>query len=71
MNQSGYQFTPCVTHRFVEADYEEVVYECGDAPEFDRSCWLDVKFTLGLEFPNLPYLIDGDVKLTQTIAIHQ
>lgn len=23
------------------------------------------KFNLGLDFPNLPYLIDGDVKLTQ------
>ncbi|KAL5250186.1 hypothetical protein ACHWQZ_G016046 [Mnemiopsis leidyi] len=54
---------------FAQADYEEVAYECGDAPEFDKSCWLDVKFNLGLEFPNLPYLIDGDVKLTQTVAI--
>lgn len=54
---------------YVEADYEEVAYECGDAPGFDRSSWTDVKFTLGLEFPNLPYLMDGDVKLTQTIAI--
>jgi len=54
---------------YVEADYEEVTYDCGDAPDFDRSCWMDVKFTLGLEFPNLPYLMDGDVKLTQTVAI--
>lgn len=27
------------------------------------------KQTLGLDFPNLPYLIDGDVKLTESSAI--
>lgn len=27
------------------------------------------KESLGLEFPNLPYLIDGDLKLTETRAI--
>ena len=42
--------------RYAGADYEDVVYECGDAPDFDRSAWMDVKFNLGLEFPNLPYL---------------
>lgn len=41
----------------------------GEAPNWDRSHWLDVKFTKGLAFPNLPYYIDGDVKLTQTHAI--
>ena len=28
-----------------------------------------MKNTLGLELPNLPYLIDGDFKLTQSAAI--
>ncbi|GIX89415.1 glutathione S-transferase Mu 1 [Caerostris extrusa] len=28
-----------------------------------------VKFTLGLDFPNTPHFIDGDTKLTQTVAI--
>merc|ERR1712179_320576 len=32
--------------------------------EFD-----DNKFSLGLDFPNLPYYIDGDVKITQSNAI--
>ena len=32
---------------------------------------MDVKHTLGLAFPNLPYLIDGDFKLTETLAIHK
>ena len=45
------------------------MYECGDGPTYDRSAWLDKKFTLGFDFPNLPYLEDGDVKLTQTVAI--
>ena len=25
---------------------------------FDKSCWFNVKNSLGLDFPNLPYLID-------------
>lgn len=28
------------------------------------------KFNLGLDFPNLPYFIDGDYKITETLAIH-
>lgn len=44
-------------------------YKIGDAPDFSREDWFSKKFTLGLDFPNLPYLIDGDVKLTQSIAI--
>jgi len=31
--------------------------------------WYKEKFTHGLDFPNLPYWIDGDVKLTQSLAI--
>lgn len=32
---------------------------------------MDEKYTLGLDFPNLPYLIDNekDVRLTQSMAI--
>uniref|UniRef100_A0A8D1LHH8 Glutathione S-transferase n=1 Tax=Sus scrofa TaxID=9823 RepID=A0A8D1LHH8_PIG len=39
------------------------------APDYDRSQWLSDKFKLGLDFPNLPYLIDGAHKLTQSNAI--
>uniref|UniRef100_A0A131XX26 glutathione transferase n=1 Tax=Ixodes ricinus TaxID=34613 RepID=A0A131XX26_IXORI len=49
--------------------FEDKQYKFGPAPDFDRSDWLKEKFTLGLEFPNLPYFIDGDVKLTQSLAI--
>ena len=52
-------------------DYEMIEYEQGDAPDFNSSCWFDVKPTLGLAFPNLPYLIDGDHSMTETMAIHK
>ncbi|CAN7985842.1 unnamed protein product [Ixodes hexagonus] len=34
-----------------------------------RSEWLADKPRLGLDFPNLPYLVDGELKLTQSLAI--
>ncbi|CAI5777423.1 glutathione S-transferase Mu 1-like [Podarcis lilfordi] len=49
--------------------YEDKQYAFGDAPDFDRSQWTNVKETLGLDFPNLPYLIDGEMKITQSNAI--
>ncbi|XP_040574939.1 glutathione S-transferase Mu 3 [Lepeophtheirus salmonis] len=50
-------------------DYEEKKYSCGPAPDFDKSSWLAIKQSISLDFPNLPYYIDGDVKLTQSNAI--
>lgn len=35
------------------------------------SDWDRCKQSLGLEFPNLPYFIDGDVRITETLAIHE
>ncbi|XP_076976104.1 glutathione S-transferase Mu 1-like [Tamandua tetradactyla] len=54
---------------YTESDYEEKTYTMGDAPDYDRSQWLNDKFKLGLDFPNLPYLIDGAQKITQSNAI--
>ncbi|CAK8678978.1 unnamed protein product [Clavelina lepadiformis] len=55
---------------FCGVDYEDKRYEMiGEPPNVNRSDWLDVKFKLGLDFPNLPYIIDGDVKMTQQWAI--
>ncbi|GBM14909.1 Glutathione S-transferase [Araneus ventricosus] len=31
--------------------------------------WLKEESSLGLDFPSLPYYLEGDIKLTQTIAI--
>lgn len=44
---------------YTASTYAEKYRYVGDAPGYDRSQWLSDKFTLGLDFPNLPYLIDG------------
>uniref|UniRef100_A0A8C3FJ53 Glutathione S-transferase n=1 Tax=Chrysemys picta bellii TaxID=8478 RepID=A0A8C3FJ53_CHRPI len=44
------------------------VYMCC-SPDYDTSQWTNEKEKLGLDFPNLPYLIDGQTKLTQSNAI--
>nr|AYG85511.1 glutathione S-transferase mu [Andrias davidianus] len=49
--------------------YEDKQYVTGAAPDYDKSQWIKEKETLGLDFPNLPYLIDGALKLTQSNAI--
>ncbi|XP_014886462.1 glutathione S-transferase Mu 1-like isoform X3 [Poecilia latipinna] len=54
---------------YTKAKYEEKFYVVGDAPGFDKSGWFNEKFKLGLDFPNLPYLIDGNNKVTQSMAI--
>ena len=54
---------------YIEHPYEDVHYEQGDAPEFSIEAWTSVKNNLGLDFPNMPYMIDQDTKLTDTIAI--
>ncbi|KAI5243827.1 glutathione S-transferase Mu 1 [Manis pentadactyla] len=54
---------------YTDSNYEEKKYTMGDAPDYDRSQWLNEKFMLGLDFPNLPYLIDGAHKITQSNAI--
>ncbi|XP_070575644.1 glutathione S-transferase Mu 1-like [Ptychodera flava] len=50
-------------------EYEEKLYEQGPAPDYSRDDWLKEKHDFGLTFPNLPYLFDGDVKLTETNVI--
>ena len=50
---------------YAEEDYENVTYT------FDQmDDWFGKdKKNLGLDFPNLPYYIDGELKLTQSMAI--
>jgi len=50
-------------------EWKDKLYVTGPAPDFDKSCWFGVKESLGFDLPNLPYLIDGDVKVTQSHAI--
>lgn len=54
---------------YKEVEFEDKLYDFGPPPDFDRSEWLEEKFDLELDFPNLPYLIDGDVKMSQSTAI--
>jgi len=54
---------------YTGAEWEDKLYACGPPPDYDKKCWFGEKETLGLDFPNLPYMIDGDVKMTQTQAI--
>ncbi len=54
---------------YLSVPYTFIHYEQGDGPEFSREAWTNVKFTLGLDFPNLPYLFDGDVKMTESSAM--
>lgn len=54
---------------YLGVDIIQQVYEQGPAPDFSKAAWFDQKFNLGLDFPNLPFLIDGDVKLTESKAI--
>ena len=46
---------------FLQVEYEDKRYHYGEAPDFNRESWFGVKHTLGFPFPNLPYLIDGDL----------
>ncbi|XP_052554132.1 glutathione S-transferase 2 isoform X2 [Tympanuchus pallidicinctus] len=54
---------------YTETPYQERLYRDGPARESDPSDWSHEKEKLGLDFPNLPYLIDGSTKLTQSNAI--
>nr|CDS35256.2 glutathione S transferase Mu 1 [Hymenolepis microstoma] len=55
--------------RYIGVEFKEKLYHPGEGPDNLLKEWLDEKFKLGLEFPNLPYYIDGDFKLTQSAAI--
>jgi glutathione S-transferase len=57
---------------YTNTAYEEKSYLYGDDPTDPRinSEWrLKHKNNLGLDFPNIPYYIDGDTKITQSGAI--
>ena len=54
---------------YLGVPYTAVDYEQGDGPEFSRDSWMKVKHSVGLDFPNLPYLFDGDLKITESSAM--
>jgi len=51
-------------------EYKEEFYEVtGSAPNWNRDQWNSKKYHLDLDFPNLPYYKDGDIRITQSQAI--
>lgn len=64
-------FGASIRHLFshLGVNYTYTGYNAGPEPDFNRDEWMNVKFTLGFEYPNLPYLKDGETKLTETYAI--
>ena len=54
---------------YLEVDFEYKQYIQGEGPEFDISEWVNSVDSLGLDFPNLPYFIDGDLKISESTAI--
>lgn len=56
---------------YTKIPYKDLKYDQGGPPDFDKSCWFDAKATVlgDYPFPNLPYLIDGDLVVTQSNAI--
>ena len=53
----------------MELSIKKFLYEFGPAPDFNLDSWFNVKYKLGLDYPNVPYLIDGDFKMTESNAI--
>jgi len=48
---------------YCDIPYEEKIYTSNEE-------WFNhEKYTLGLDFPNLPYIIDGDKKIAETLAL--
>ena len=57
-------------HCGVNYDLDEYV-QGGKETNYSNDHWNNVKYEKGLDFTNLPYLIDGSFKLTETLAIHR
>lgn len=50
---------------YTETPFQEVVYDFAE-----KQRWFDEdKKNIGFDFPNIPYLIDGELKLTESSAI--
>ncbi|KAG4068412.1 hypothetical protein HA402_007932 [Bradysia odoriphaga] len=45
-------------------DYDDKLY-----PIADQESWVNKKDSLGFTYPNLPYIIDGDVKMSEHLPI--
>ncbi|OQV19816.1 putative Glutathione S-transferase Mu 1 [Hypsibius exemplaris] len=50
-------------------EYTGEKYDFKNHSDSPKEAWIEDRLKLGIPFPNLPYYIDGDVKLTQANAI--
>lgn len=58
--------------RHLGVEYNFKTYESNYTNQVvDNSAWLNEKFTLGMSFPNLPYIVDGDYKITESSACYE
>jgi len=61
---------PRLLLNFLGVEFEDRRYHLGGHPhQSDSSAWLNEKHTLGLAFPNLPFLLDGSFNISQSNAI--
>ena len=63
-NFTGYAHSIRLLLKYANANYKEQMID-----ENAMDTWLDLKSRLEVDFPNLPYLFDGDIKLSQSVAI--
>jgi len=54
---------------YTSAEWEDKYYAAETTPPYSKESWFKEKFTHGLDFPNLPYFVDGDLKISQSKAI--
>jgi len=59
---------------YLGIDYERKGYKLPDLGLASKESYMDLewfreKWTLGLDHPNIPYVIDGEVRLSQTLAV--
>ena len=54
---------------YLNVEFQEQIYELKLAEPMCFKVWTDKQDSIGLDFVNLPYFIDGDYKLTESGAI--
>ena len=56
--------------RYKQVPFEDVRYNFGCGKDFpNKDQFRKTKYSLGLDFPNLQYLVDGEVKLSQVYEL--